>query len=368
MLQGLMSLLGQLPVLYVLLLGLSVLVMLIILTPARLDLASAQRKAVLCAYGAAYVVLSRDTNFQLPPDPGKSSATATAKKRIVFVRHGESAWNECFNRRLDLSFPARLISYLWQEAVLLLCVDSLFIDSPLSPEGIAQARLIEQFLEGEEGEELRRLCVSAVFTCSSLRRAASTAILGFVRFLGGGRPVWVLSCLQEISRNVDTLALAAPCCAPCLPEAGAVIGAGAVGCGSAALPTQCLQAAFNKGNKSLGSHGAHRLEAFCDWVFSPCGPAALQPNVVVTGHSLWFRTFFQAYLPHSVYHECKQAKIVNCGVVAFDLELLQNPGGGPHEYRVVPESIVTIKGGFEGKKPAAAHGSVSAARKAVKSD
>lgn len=343
----------QLPLLYTLLLALSSLVLLIVLAPSRLDVAAMRRKATLYAYGMLYVTLSRDCTFKLPPDPGKTSLGASSKKRIVFVRHGESCWNECFNRTWDLSFPWRLASAFWKEVTLLLCLDSVFVDSPLSQEGIAQARKLDRFLESDEGEELRRLCESAVFTCSTLRRAASTALVGFNRFLGNSRPVWVLSCLQEISRNVDTLALAAPYSVPWLSGQGADHGRNAT-------PVASLQAAFNAGNKGLASHGAHRLEAFCDWVFSPCGPAAMQPNIIVSGHSLWFKTFFQAYMPHTSYHACKHDKIMNCGVIAFDLELIQYAAGGPVEYRIVPESVSTLYGGFEKAK--------SHAPKATKSD
>merc|ERR1712151_800547 len=112
----------------------------------------------------------------------------------------------------------------------------------------------------------------------------------------------------------------------------------------------CMQGAYNLGNKCLTLDGAQRFNAFCEWVFSECSPAALQPAVIVTGHSFWFRTFFQVYLPHSVYHVCKHAKIANCGVVMFDLEQLQGEEGGDVEYRVAPESIVTLYKGFDEKK------------------
>jgi len=312
-----------------------------VLVPPRLGLAALRRKAFLCTYGAAYVALARDGQFQLPPDPGKSWAPVAKTKRIVFVRHGESTWNECFNRKLDASWLARLLGALAREAALLLCLDSVFVDSPLSEEGLEQARFLERFLDSTAGEELRRLCESAVFASSCLRRAAATALTGFGRFLGGGRPVWALSCLQEISRNVDALVLAPPHQPPLLPCPGGP-GAGA--------PPRCLQAAYNLGNKGLTSHGAQRLNAFCEWVFSECSPAALQPTVVVFGHSLWFKAFFQVYLPHTAYHECKHAKIVNCGVVAFDLEQLRVPDSADAEYRVRPESVVSMYGGFEEKK------------------
>jgi len=136
------------------------------------------------------------------------------------------------------------------------------------------------------------------------------------------------------------------------PLDGAVAAGGAGG---------CLEAAYNCGNKGLEQRGAHRLHAFCEWIFSECGPAALQPTVIVTGHSFWFRTFFQVYLPRTAYHDCKHAKLVNCGVVMFELEQLQSPEGEGAEYRVAPESVVTLYGGFEEKQP---RGRVAARKKA----
>merc|ERR1739848_327021 len=121
-----------------------------------------------------------------------------------------------------------------------------------------------------------------------------------------GAPInaWVLSCLQEISRNVDTLALAPPRCPPVLRE-------GTVG--------KCiLQAKYHEGSKSVSSNGGKRMDAFCEWIFSKISPAASSRTVVCAGHSLWFRTFFRAYLPHDSQHECKIDKIVNCGVVSFE--------------------------------------------------
>lgn len=328
-----------------------------VLTPARLEPAAICRKLGLSLFGIAYLGVSRDSHFQLPPDPGKSCAVTLAKKRIVFVRHGESTWNECFNRSFNIFFPLRLMWVLVREAMMLLCSGSLLFDSPLSQEGLAQARVLEQFVESEQGEEFRRLCEAAVFVSSCLRRAAATGSVALGRYFGGDRPMWYLSSLQEISRNVDTLALARPYCPPELrsceqptvtnSRSAASGSSGAASAGTAAARTR--SSSYNTGNKGLTSHGAKRLQEFCDWVFSPCSPAALQPNVIVSGHSLWFKTFFQVYLPHTAYHECKHAKIVNCGVIMFDLECLQSECGRP-EYRIVQDSVVTLYGGFEQKK------------------
>lgn len=350
-------------VLWVLLLAAS----LAALAPAKISLGALCRKAEIGAYSVIYLLFARDGQFLLPPDPGKSRAVTPAKKkRIIFVRHGESVWNEVFNRCFGLTFPARLLGTFVREMALLFTLDSLFLDSPLGDKGVAQARCLAEFLRSSAAgsEELRKACDAAVFVTSCLRRAAATALLGFGQPLGEGRPLWVLSCLQEISRNMDTLALAGPHQVPPLPTSlGSARSCGGGSSGEArasiaATPQSCLQAAYHRGNKGLCTVGANRLEAFCEWVFSEASPAALQPNVVVVGHSLWFRTFFQAYLPHTIYHECKRAKITNCGVVMFDLELLEDPEGGPSEYRVVPESVVPVHGGFETKEAAPAHGKI----------
>ena len=52
-------------------------------------------------------------------------------KTIVFIRHGESDWNEIFNKSKLLLFT-RLIRGLFREAMLFMSDHSVFIDSPLS--------------------------------------------------------------------------------------------------------------------------------------------------------------------------------------------------------------------------------------------
>jgi len=348
-----------------------------VITPKRISVGALCRKVELCFFGVAYHLLSCDGQFKLPPDPGRARATSPAKKkRIIFVRHGESIWNEVFNRGFGASFPLRLLIALAHEVSLLFSLDSLFFDSPLSDDGIAQAQTLGNAVKASqtpETEDLKRACENAVFVTSCLRRAAATALLGFSPHLTGGRPLWVLSCLQEISRNVDTLAFAGPRQPPLIPASTFASSAatsaqppgmhppssvpaaapGISGLSPTAAPAAghgCLQAAFNFGNKGLTTLGQQRLEEFCEWVFAESGPATLLPTVIVTGHSLWFRTFFQAYLPHTSSHESKHAKIVNCGVVAFDLELLEDEHGGPSEYRIVQDSILVMHGGFEAKR------------------
>ena len=120
------------------------------------------------------------------------------------------------------------------------------------------------------------------------------------------------------------------------------------------------------GNKGLGFRGAHRLVDFARW----CSERP-EKTIVVAGHSLWFRSFFQAFLPPGVEHTCKKRKIVNCGVVGFTLQA----GRGLYHYsslrpltslaalglqvgrdadgldlqRIDPESISVVYGGFASK-------------------
>merc|ERR1711920_769316 len=76
--------------------------------------------------------------------------------------------------------------------------------------------------------------------------------------------------------------------------------------------------------------------------------------VIVCGHSLWFREFFKSYLPKCSRHPAKTTKMVNRGCVAFDLykDVAASQDSSTSKaprYRIFPESIKTIHGGFEQK-------------------
>ncbi|KAK7239649.1 hypothetical protein SO694_00028346 [Aureococcus anophagefferens] len=118
---------------------------------------------------------------------------------------------------------------------------------------------------------------------------------------GGGEAVRVLSCLQEISNNVDAVALAPPGAAPDLPRVPAPLAAGR------------STARGNLGTKPPLGDGRRRLEAFCAYAL-----AADEGCVVAVGHSLWFRSFFDEYLPERRWARARArvAKIRNGGVVA----------------------------------------------------
>ena len=84
------------------------------------------------------------------------------------------------------------------------------------------------------------------------------------------------------------------------------------------------------------------LQAFNAWVFS-----RPEDTIIVGGHSLWFKSFFQTYVPHTADLECKKKKIVNSGAVSFSLHKSEhNNKDGMPMYRIDPESVSTVYGGF----------------------
>lgn len=98
---------------------------------------------------------------------------------------------------------------------------------------------------------------------------------------------------------------------------------------------------LHTGNKPLNTNGLIRMLAFCDFVFSP---SAKEQYVIAGGHSIWFRSFFQSFLPYTKEHASKKKKMVNGGVVAFDL-IKANTKSGP-KYMIDPNSIEVVYGGF----------------------
>eukprot|EP00954_Amorphochlora_amoebiformis_P028099 1390068-Amorphochlora_amoeboformis.AAC.1 len=78
------------------------------------------------------------------------------KKTVIFIRHGESKWNEIFNdgkaitRFFKPTFFIRLFSGMFWETMDAVSGDSVFLDSPLSMEGVEQAVGLADFLERKE--------------------------------------------------------------------------------------------------------------------------------------------------------------------------------------------------------------------------
>jgi hypothetical protein len=302
-----------------------------------------------------HLALTRDSKWKRPTDPQETlsialkSPESVRTKRVYFVRHGESMWNEVFNRGFDLGIIWRFLSSVLHEFHLLPFADSVFWDSPLSPLGIRQAVQLSSWVETADPKNTHAAVLRgdsdlpSLICTSNLRRAVATTLTAFSgRLLRRTREkVHILSSGQEITRNIDGYSLSAPGSYPGpswvevqQPELDKVV--------SAIYSGEHLDARDNRGNKPLSSNGLQRMTEFCNWVFN--NDAAREvPYVILGGHSLWFREFFKTFLPHSSTHESKLKKMVNCGVVAFDLLSFHG------RFVVDPDSIQVVYGGFEDK-------------------
>jgi hypothetical protein len=161
-----------------------------------------------------------------------------------------------------------------------------------------------------------------------------------------GESMLILSSLQEISRNIDTQALSYANTTPDLSRLSRHIQTNT----RAFDPAKVYDTTGHTGSKTLSYTGAKRLRSFNEWAFQ-----RPEDVIIVGGHSLWFKYFFQMHLPKGSDHEAKRMKIANSGVVAFTLwradgtDGLPISVGGEIVYRIDPESIVTAYGGFTSK-------------------
>ncbi|CAM9127714.1 unnamed protein product [Scytosiphon promiscuus] len=302
------------------------------------------RKVKLAGVGAVHMLLSKDKKFKPEVDSSKVRFGPTsARKRIIFLRHGESEWNEVFNRGFGPSFLVRLISAIVREVMMLSTRDSVFFDSPLSNTGIKQTQELIRFLQKspdsfsrpEVADAVTVLrggggsTLSSVVVTSNLRRAIATGLITlWERLRGGDERYLVHSALQEMTFNVDGISLLekgeTPDAALAKELGGNVV----------------FDAEFNAGTKGLGYTGMKRMKALAEW-------ATQRPEetVICVGHSLYFRSFFRCFLPQSTVHDAKKKKMVNCGVVAFTLD--RGEYNGEPAYKIAPESIVSVYGGFK---------------------
>merc|ERR1711977_128161 len=208
------------------------------------------------------------------------------RKTLVFVRHGESEWNETFNRGKGLGFLYRLVTSFLRELHELTLADSLMIDSPLSSLGKRQAEDLFHFMNQQKlgtvmynlkraedvFDRIKNDRGDCKLVSSNLRRAMATAAKGEVQSrLGGG----------SLSK-IDT--------------------------------AQVFDPRINTGSKPVSLTGSKRIELFAQWLFSQ-----KESTIVASGHSLYFKTFLNVYLPKSFDHVCKRKKMKNAGVITFDI-------------------------------------------------
>ena len=328
-------------------------------------IAQVRRKAGLLAYGIVVMVLTTDMKWsksKLPDADTIKNAKDKKSKRIIFIRHGESLWNEAFNgSKLPHKFLYRTIMALLGEIVLLPAFDSVLFDSPLNQQGFGQAktlaRSIENYPQGrhDASEALDRDIAalrgdgsgpSSVVISSNLRRAAQTAVVGLWARLKPeeegkqfAERVKIVSHLQEVSRNVDTLSLTDAHGTVPLPNMDKALSMQVDG-------AQLFDVLENRGNKPIFGTGLQRLQAFCEWAH-----AQNEEVIICAGHSLWFKHFFNTFLPKATLHDAKDCKMKNGAAVAFDLQRGMGTKGDVL-HRIEPESITVVdeQGGFDNKK------------------
>lgn len=314
------------------------------------------RKSIMYMEGAWFMIASKD-NKKLGPKNNPCSdilpkdGFKKSTKKIVFLRHGESDWNDIFNKGFGPSMFFRLLQGFFRETMMMVTMDSVFLDSPLNRDGFEQAKEVNEFFDtpplsstSEAGKEIFHAIagvntdITSVIVSSNLRRAIATTTVGlWSRLVRTKEQIMVLSSLQEISRNVDTKALAPRAGLPDLSRIAQYI----TGDASSFVPETLFDVSNNTGNKTSFFNGVKRLNAFNEWVFKRD-----EDMVIVGGHSLWFKNYFQMYVPHSSSHECKSKKIVNSGLVSFELERWEDSEGRILGYRVDPDHIHTVYGGF----------------------
>lgn len=309
---------------------------------------AALRKLELFTSTLQYITLCNDKKWKKPPDTttffDNATETITSKK-IIFVRHGESTWNDTFNKgdRSTVSFIINFLPNLvysvfmeWWFWISGESTESWFYDAPLSEKGRGQAEGIYKFLQNEHFTPKEQEYVTFLknsdqshVLSSNLRRAIATIGIGLRDRLRTD-PLQIAASLQEISRNPDALSIT--------PPHGTVVAAWTDPYYLEDVYKIC-DTTKHTGNKPVKSNGLVRIQQFAKDSFE-----YPKDCVIAAGHSLWFRSFFQTYLPHSASHVCKKKKLVNGGVVGFTL--LKIHRDGKDHFKIDPSSITVLHGGF----------------------
>ncbi|KAL3913259.1 MAG: hypothetical protein SGARI_000745 [Bacillariaceae sp.] len=333
---------------------------------------AAKTKLRFFALTFQFLFLSKDKKWKKSKDDPASffedaeNDPSVTKKTVIFLRHGESTWNDTFNKG-DRKMSAFLMGFVpnlvrsfateWYFLVSGQCYESWFFDSPLSAKGIGQAEAVAKFLrdtdpqystpkeahllrliKGEttnkDGEKFGRCQLIS----SNLRRAISTCSIALQDRLDQKMKddkVLILGELQEASVNPDALSIS--------PAKSPLVTAFTDSDRVKEIYATQTNTSQNVGNKPLKSNGLIRMEAFCKLLFD--GKHIPADSIMCTGHSYWFRAFFQTYLPSDFKHVCKTKKLINGGVAGFTL-MHKKTESGEDKYMIDPNSLVVLYGGF----------------------
>jgi len=343
--------------------------LLVVLGMLILNFAVVFHKIKMFIIGVVYFLLCNDKSWKKPSDAQlvfktlmqtEEGQRKIKRKTIVFVRHGESTWNDTFNKgahRSALTFavgflPSLVNAFLY-ELLLAGKMDSWFYDSPLSHLGLNQVKQLGHFLQTNNSITANTKNESSIIrimrgdkdapasklVSSNLRRAISTMAAAFHDRLqkNSSDSILVLPSLQEISRNPDTLSLSipfSPVNASWIEKQRHDV------CDFDTILAKRVDVRRNSGNKPVSTNGLKRMLEFCDTVFTSID----EDYVIVGGHSIWFRSFFKTFLPNTSMHVSKRKKIVNAGCVSFTLMTAEVDK--KRHYMIDEESIQVIYGGF----------------------
>ena len=305
-----------------------------------------------------YLAMCNDKKWKQPPEDPKSffpdlEDAKIEKKMIVFVRHGESTWNDTFNKgdrskvKFILFFIPNVFKAIFMEWYFFVTGqsnESWFYDSPLSEKGLGQALGVQTFLQQDlsfqtpkekEFIDIMLGNTPSQLVSSNLRRAISTMAVGFQDRFSQKKSdqMIILPQLQEVSRNPDALCIT--------PPYGKLSLAYTDPRYLAEIFENQTNTTKHFGNKPVDTNGLKRLQAFCKVAFEEID----SQNIVAAGHSLWFRSFFRTYLPRDLDHIAKKKKIVNGGCVGFALWRIKT-GEKEYQYMVDPKSVTILHRGF----------------------
>lgn len=321
----------------------------IVVTPAgRLAVAKAQ----VYAHGAKFMFQAKDlpkafrgTNYMRMDAVGDYKG-GKRTIRIVFIRHGQSVWNSLFNS-INLGLPVRMVKAAIREFTDFFTdpFASCIIDSPLSSKGKKEAADLASFMRTAK-TKISFDPATSVVVSSNLRRAMETALVGVApRITVTGERIVMDSTLQEGSQNIDAQSFStergkiAPCAMGPITD-------------PAKLGT-VFNPYLNAGNRVAGVDVYKRMDEFIEHLFGGRGEASLAPaagggnaalqEVIVVGHSGYFRNFFVRFLPSSSAHVAKKKKMQNCAVVSLEITRDQSSG----EVVVDESSIKVLYKGFK---------------------
>eukprot|EP00392_Amoebophrya_sp_AT5.2_P017709 g18116.t1 len=333
--------------------------------------------------------------------PSNACASVLNSAKVYFVRHGESTWNAWVNEPKNLWGVARELAKTVRKEYSLGGAESVFLDAPLTKEGIEQAKeehvrlferpinetsdqshsqlgdnippltpfqreILQQFRDDVRGGD-------SAFFVSPLRRAISTMLGVFQEGEMKGRKAVILGELQEIAPNVDAQSLTPAFTIPTAPISEAEDKITGMRYKTSLDASEYIGSKAE--NESLRK-GKDRILAFTQKLmgrFHPelvgSGSASGTRTAIVTGHSIWFRNFFNLYLnpqnedpkrtalqdeggPTTPFAQRgRQCKIKNSRVVGFVLEQCQmqidaqteaSRGETETFFRVKPDSLVEV--------------------------